>query len=59
MKLMVTYLIGEERHVVMIKDAKIRYKEDVKKIEKIIERSIGKAGVKVVNWRRIGANNER
>lgn len=57
MKLMVTYLIGEERHIVMIKDAKIRYKEDVKKIEKIIEKSIGKTGVKVVNWRRIGQNN--
>ena len=58
MKLMVTYLIGEERHVVMIKDAKIRYKEDVKRIEKIIEKSIGKTGVRVVNWRRIGPNNE-
>ena len=50
MKLKVIYIIGEERKVVLIKNKRIKNRQDVINIEKMIERKIGREGVKVISW---------
>lgn len=59
MKLKVSYLIGEERKVVLIKDKRIKNRADVERIERMIERKIGKEGVKVISWKIVGTEQER
>lgn len=59
MKLMVSYLIGEEKKIVLIKNKRIRTREDVKNMERLIETKTGVSGVKIVNWKIIGTNEEK
>ena len=59
MKLMVSYLIGEEKKIVLIKNRRIRSKADLREIEELIEKKRGIKGVKVVNWKIIGTNDEK
>lgn len=59
MKLMVSYLIGEEKKIVLIKNKRIRTREDVTNMERLIETKTGVSGVKIVNWKIIGTNEEK
>ena len=59
MILKVNYEIGEERGIKYFKDKKIITKEDVKQIEKYIEKKEDKKGAKIINWKIIGRWSEK
>ena len=54
MILKVNYEIGEDRGIIYFRDKKIITKEDVRQIEKYIEKKEGKKGAKIINWKIIG-----
>lgn len=59
MILKVNYEIGEERGIIYFKDKKIITKEDVRQIEKYIEKKEEKKGAKIINWKIIGRWSEK
>lgn len=59
MILKVNYEIGEDRGIIYFKDKKIITKEDVRQIEKYIEKKEGKKGAKIINWKIIGRWSEK
>lgn len=59
MILKVNYEIGEDRGIKYFRDKKIITKEDVRQIEKYIEKKEGKKGAKIINWKIIGRWNEK